>query len=338
MEFVLKIAIASWDTLCEMAPYLLFGFLTAGLLSIFISPALVEKHLGGHGIWPVFKASLFGVPLPLCSCGVIPVATSLRKHGSSKGATIAFLLSTPQTGVDSILATFSLLGPVFAVFRPLAAFVSGLLGGTIVDLTEKADTDIPQAEQCPDSCCSHHNNDSKILKALRHGFVVLPKDIAKPLCIGLLLAGAISSLVPDSFFADKLGTGLIAMLVMMALGIPVYVCATASIPIAVAMILKGITPGAALVFLMTGPATNMASIATLWKIMGKKTTLIYLMVVAFTAIASGLLLDLFIGTNEIPLGTMESKMLPHNLKVFSAILLIIILAPTFIPKRKKKEP
>ena len=124
---------AIWVTLCEMAPYLLFGFLVAGLLSVLISPEIVERHLGGRGMWPVIKASLLGVPLPLCSCGVIPVAASLRRHGASRGATTAFLLSTPQTGVDSIVVTYSLMGGLFALVRPLAAFITGLAGGWLVD-------------------------------------------------------------------------------------------------------------------------------------------------------------------------------------------------------------
>ena len=134
MEILTKVIYEFWGTFSDMAPYLLFGFFIAGLLSVFVSPEKVERHLGGNGIWPVLKASVFGVPLPLCSCGVIPVATSLRRHGASRGATTAFLLSTPQTGVDSIMVTFSLLGPVFAIFRPLAAFVTGTVGGVLVNI------------------------------------------------------------------------------------------------------------------------------------------------------------------------------------------------------------
>ena len=136
LEFLRTIGLDFWGTLSEMSPYLLFGFLIAGLLSVCISPQRVEQHLGGGGFWQVFKASLFGVPLPLCSCGVIPVSMSLHKHGASKGATVSFLLSTPQTGVDSILVTYSLMGPIFAIFRPLAAFVTGVFGGCLVNAVE----------------------------------------------------------------------------------------------------------------------------------------------------------------------------------------------------------
>src|SRR4030042_6228541 len=133
-EFIVSILTDFWGTATDMSPYLLFGFLVAGILSMLVSQQLVERHLGGRGIWPVLKASLLGVPLPLCSCGVIPVSMSLNKHGAGKGSTIAFLISTPQTGVDSILVTYSLLGPVFAIFRPLAALVTGLIGGGLVNL------------------------------------------------------------------------------------------------------------------------------------------------------------------------------------------------------------
>jgi len=325
MSGMINTALAFWSTLCEMAPYLLFGFLMAGALSVVISPELIERHLGGGGILSILKASLFGVPLPLCSCSVIPVATSLRKHGASEGATTAFLLSTPQTGVDSIMATLSLLGPIFAVFRPFAAFVTGILGGTLVGATAPSRADAVDIPKCTDECCSHGNGKSKLRRALRYGFVSLPRDIAGPLIIGLVIAGVISVLVPTDFFADKLGQGIVAMVVMMVLGIPVYVCATASIPVAAAMMLKGITPGAALVFLMTGPATNAAAIATLWKLLGKRTTVIYLIVVALTALAAGLSLDYLFNIAGTSAGQIESWMLPQWVKTPSAIVLLAVL-------------
>jgi len=211
-----------WGTLAEMSPYLLFGFLAAGVLSVFISAQLVERHLGRKGFWPLLKASAFGVPLPLCSCGVIPVSMSLRKHGASKGATISFLLSTPQTGVDSILVTLSLLGPVYAIFRPLAALATGLIGGGLVQLFDPEPGDAIQPE-CTDACCAEKEQRSKLIRALEHGFVTLPRDIGRAMLVGLIIAAVISALVPDGYFAEHLGTGIFAMVVMMFLGIPVYV-------------------------------------------------------------------------------------------------------------------
>jgi uncharacterized membrane protein YraQ (UPF0718 family) len=336
VSVVVDVSLAFWGTLCDMAPYLLFGFLMAGALSVLISPEFIQRHLGKGGIGSILKASFFGVPLPLCSCSVIPVATSLRRHGASKGATTAFLLSTPQTGVDSIMATFALLGPVFAVFRPLAAFVSGVLGGVIVEGTDSDSVEM-DVKECTDECCSDDAKGSKLMRIIRYGFVVLPKDIAKPLLLGLVIAGGIAALVPETFFAEFLGVGILSMLVMMLLGIPVYVCATASIPVAAAMMLKGVTPGAARVFLMTGPATNAAAIAALWKIMGKKTTLIYMAIVAGTALGSGLLLDFFFDFAGLSSSQAMGWMLPESFKVFCALLLIGILGAAIIAQYRTKE-
>lgn len=335
MSLFAAIAGEFWKTLCEMAPYLLFGFLVSGVLSVLVSPELVERHLGGRGIWPILKASLFGVPLPLCSCGVIPVAASLRRHGASSGATTSFLLSTPQTGVDSIMVTFSLLGPLFAVFRPVAAFLTGIAGGVIIEVLGINGTDKADAVPCSDECCAPTRKDPRLVRALRYGLIILPKDIGKPLLIGLLVAGVITALVPANFFSDTIGTGIGAMVVMMVMGIPVYVCATASVPIAAAMIAKGVSPGAALVFLMTGPATNAAAIVTLWKILGKRAVLVYLVVIAITALCSGLVLDYVFTVSSIPSGHVAHWMLPQGVKIFSAVVLLGILGvAVFVPHKK----
>jgi len=291
-----KLAVDFWTVLAEMAPYLLFGFLVAGILAVLIPQEMVERHLGGEGLMPVLKASLFGVPLPLCSCGVIPVAASLKRNGAGNGATTAFLISTPQTGVDSIMVTLSLLGPVYAIFRPVAAFVNGLVGGALVTWlggeTKRAES-VPAGQCCEDGTCSEHDEqEGRLRRVFRHGFVTLPKDIGKAMLIGLVISAAISVAVPKDYFAAYLGGSVWAYLVMLIVGIPVYVCATASVPIAAMLIVAGISPGAALVFLMTGPATNMASISTIWKIMGKRTTIVYLLSIAATSIISGILLDI----------------------------------------------
>lgn len=254
--FVKTVAVDFLKTAAEMSPFLLLGFLVAGLLSVFVSQRIIERHLGGRGIWPLLKASFLGIPLPLCSCGVIPVSVSLHKHGAGKGSTISFLLSTPQTGVDSILVTFSLLGPVFGVFRPVAALVTGIVGGVFVDLfAQPSGNGRHVSEKCTDECCAGVER-SRLAKGLKYGFATLPRDIGASMLIGLIVAALISATIPQGFFAEKLGTGILAMLVMMLLGVPIYVCATASVPVAAALLLKGVTPGAVLVFLMTGPATN----------------------------------------------------------------------------------
>ena len=323
MGFLETTAAGFWDTLIEMAPYLLFGFAVAGALSVLIPASLVERHLGGRGVLPSVKAAAFGVPLPLCSCGVIPVAASLRRHGASRGATTAFLISTPQTGVDSILVTLSLLGPVFAVFRPFAAFAAGVLGGSLVDGLERGEE--TAAPKCEEACCSGERRGSRVAAALRYGFVALPEDIGRSLLVGLLLAGLITALVPKDL-ASLVGTGLVGMLVMMALGLPIYVCATASVPIAAALIAKGVSPGAAFVFLMTGPATNAATVATVWRTLGRRTAVAYVATVAVSALALGALLDLIYthtGTAPAPHG---HELLPHAAKLASAVALLVLLA------------
>ncbi|MFC1676960.1 SO_0444 family Cu/Zn efflux transporter [Planctomycetota bacterium] len=336
IEFAESIVTGFWETVAQMSPYLLFGFFVAGLLSVFLSQEFVERHLGGKGIWPLLKASAFGVPLPLCSCGVIPVSMSLHKHGASRGATISFLLSTPQTGVDSILVTLSLLGPIFAVFRPVIAFITGVIGGGLVNIFTSA----PDPEQyirpkCSDPCCMEKEKSGKLTRGLKYGFITLPRDIGKAMIVGLAIAAAITTIVPTGFFAEYLGTGILAMVVMIFLGIPVYVCATASVPIAAAMILKGLTPGAALVFLMTGPATNAASFITIWKILGRTTALTYIAVVAGCAIASGIALDYFVGGIDLSIADYADWMLPQAVKNISAVLLLAILINSMLPRHKE---
>jgi uncharacterized membrane protein YraQ (UPF0718 family)/copper chaperone CopZ len=335
---LLNIASEVWSTLCEMSPYLLFGFSVAGLLSLFISPETVERHLGGSGLGPVVKASLFGVPLPLCSCGVIPVAASLRRHGAGRGAAASFLLSTPQTGADSILVTLSLLGPVFAVFRPLAAFVTGLLGGSMVEFCGagpgNSDAD---GDPCTDECCAAPEGANRLVLAARYAFVTLPGDIGGHMLVGLVLAGVIGAFVPHDFFSSAFGTGVVAMLVMMAVSIPVYVCATASVPIAAVMIAKGVSPGAALVFLMTGPATNAAAVAAVAKLLGKRSMLVYLGSLVVSALACGILLDSLFratGTVAAPFG---HEGLPAWVKGAAAIVLLAVLLHAIIAGRRGRE-
>jgi hypothetical protein len=332
--YIERVFIDFWGTLAEMAPYLLFGFFIAGLLSILISQDTVERHLGGKGIWQVFKASLFAVPLPLCSCGVIPVAMSLHKHGASKGSTIAFLLSSPQTGADNIFIVYGLLGPVFAIFSPIVALGTGLVGGILVNLFGHIGDRAPIADKCKGECCvSRLSLSRRILHGVKFAFITLPRDIGGALFLGIIVAALISAFVPDNFFADYLGTGLLAMLAMMLVGIPMYVCSSASVPIAAALILKGITPGAALVFLMTGPATNAASFITIWKTLGRPTAIIYIATVAACSLISGLLLDAVWRGTDFQVVTRHAHMLPDVIKYASAAALLAILAYAIITKK-----
>jgi uncharacterized protein len=338
VEFIIKIIADFWNTAADMSVYLLFGFFVAGVLSVFVSQQLVERHLGSRGFWSVLKASAFGVPLPLCSCGVIPVSMSLRKHGASKGSTISFLLSTPQTGVDSILVTYSLLGPVFAIVRPLIALATGIIGGVLVDIFGQDSQQVQQEppDKCNGQCCHAKNStlSNRFINGMKFAFITLPRDIGGAMLAGLIIAAIIAAFVPNDFFAEKLGTGIFAMLIMMLIGIPTYVCATASVPIAAALMMKGITPGAALVFLMTGPATNAASFMTILKVLGNRTAIIYLLTVAGCALASGIMLDHFYFSEDMrQMAHQHGWMLPPVVGHIAAVVLLAIIGYALISKK-----
>lgn len=327
-----------WSILGEMSPYLLFGFLAAGLLSVAIPEETVGSHLGGRGPLSVLKAVVLGIPLPLCSCSVIPMAASLRRQGASPGATTAFLISTPQTGADSILVTLSLLGPLFAVVTPLAAFFGGLAGGLITAaLKQDFSAEAPAAACCTDGCCAQEIKDSRLRRGLTHGFVTLPADIGRSLVLGIVAAGLISALVPPNFLAGLMGTGTFPKLVMMVVGMPVYVCATASVPVAAALIAKGVSPGAALVFLMVGPTTNVATIATGLKIMGRRATAIYVGSVAISALIAGTLLDYLFAARDIEVAIKPAWEMPGPVKTVSAVALLAVLAAAVIRSRGSRE-
>jgi uncharacterized protein len=304
-EKLVEIVWESWSVLGQMAPYLLFGFLVAGVLSVCISPEFVERHLGGRGFQPVVNAALFGVPLPLCSCGVIPVGAAFRRHGASRAATTSFLLSTPQTGVDSIAVTYAILGLGFAVYRPLIALATGILGGLLVMLfaeTERpVDAGASKPKPCGETCCTNRARQGVARRVLEYGLVVLPRDIGVAILLGVVIAGAIGVFVPAKAWHPYLGGGIVSMLLATAVGIPLYVCASASVPIAAGLIHAGASPGAVLAFLIAGPATNAATITTLWKLLGGRSALLYMGTIVFSAVGGGLLLDVLLPDMTIDL-------------------------------------
>ncbi|MCC6476376.1 SO_0444 family Cu/Zn efflux transporter [bacterium] len=313
----------------EMAPYLLLGFALAGALHGFVPRKQVSKHLGGENLISAFKASVLGVPMPLCSCGVIPTAVGLRKRGASRAATVSFLISTPQTGVDSILVTYGFFGWVLAIFRPIAAFISGVLGGVAVMLVK------PDARE--EEWMKHHlHSEDALAEAdkrkslgdkLREGyhfaFFELLGDIAFWLVLGIAVAGVISVALPDDFFAGRFSSGLPAMLIMMAFGLPLYVCSTASVPIAAVLMAKGISAGAAFVFLMTGPATNAATMLVIARALGKRVLGVYLASIAGFALLFGLGLDYFLSSTGITIHT-DGHLHEHGLPWWSIASGIIL--------------
>ena len=278
----------------EMSPYLLLGFLLAGLMHAFIPNSMYSRYLSGGDFKSVVYAALFGVPLPLCSCGVIPTAMSLRREGASKGATVSFLIATPQTGVDSIVATYSLMGLPYAVLRPVAALCTAVFGGMMVNFSTRSEASLPApkpAKRSDDGSPAKKGLGERIREALSYGFVEMMEDIGKWLVVGLVVAGLITVLVPDSFFEVFKDNTLLSMLLVLAIAIPMYICATGSIPIAVALMMKGLTPGAALVMLMAGPACNVASILVVSKVLGRRALATYLFSIITGSILFGAGID-----------------------------------------------
>lgn len=312
----MELILAFWGVLAKMSPWLIGGFLLSGIVSILLPRDWVVKAMGRSKGWRgVINAVLIGVPLPICSCGVLPLTAALRKAGAGKGAVAGFLISTPQTGVDSILATYALMGPLYAVARPLAAFATGIAGGISIDLMGGKDgTDKPvnhKGHCCP--CChsdeaEHHECDESpkadaplAMRILKAGFIDLFGEIVRPLVVGLAVSALVTALVPEDFFTNVLGgNDWISMPAMAILGFPMYVCSTASIPIAASFLLKGLSPGAALVFLMVGPAINAASVASVSKLIGLRATCVYTSVILLGAIAAGIIM------NMLPAATMNS--------------------------------
>jgi uncharacterized membrane protein YraQ (UPF0718 family) len=331
MDILFNILNEIWLVTLAMAPYLLFGFLMAGVLSVLISRDYVRRHLGGPGWKNSFKAALFGVPMPICSCGVIPLAATLRKHGASKSATASFLASTPQTGIDSLMITYALLGWVFAVFRAAVAFLSGLICGAAVGAASSKDEEETIE---PEDTCTSAQRGPLIKRMLTYGFVALPRDIARAMVLGIVISGIISGLIPENYFSNHLGDSPLAMLIMLLIGIPLYVCSSASVPIALAFIKAGISPGAALIFLITGPATNAATLTTLWKILGRKQLIVFLITLALCALGAGF----FMNTLEFKLG-IEEAVCECNPKqnifsYFYAAILIGILLKGILPEKQ----
>ena len=330
-----------------MAPYLLLGFLIAGLLNGVFSKDWLQRKMGKPGWGSSVKAALLGIPLPLCSCGVIPTGVSFHKQGASKGATSSFLISTPQTGVDSILVTYSLMGWAFAIVRPIVAFVTGVLGGIWADQDQKdAKTAAAEAPSCSD--CSDDQPAAEqhwFDRIFKYAFVTFLQDISRWLILGLVLATLITIFVPDTLFTEYLSRPWLNMLIVLAASVPLYVCATASVPIAAALLLKGVSPGAALVFLMAGPATNVATLTVLWQTIGKRTTIKYLISIMVGAVGFGLIIDYslpkewFTYFTPAHSGAHEHHILPHWLMAGSGILMVYLILQAevlkFIPKTNK---
>ena len=329
------------NVVCEMAPYLLLGFLIAGVLHVFVPQKFYANYLSRTNKLSVLWAALLGVPLPLCSCGVIPTAIGLRNEKASKGAIASFLIATPQTGIDSILATFSLMGLGFAIIRPVAALVTGVCGGLLVNRLVRDNENANENENCQ---LSNDHVLPKYLRVLKYAYYDMIRDIGLRLLIGLVVAALIQVAVPDEFFLSFGSQPLVQMLVILAIAVPMYICSTGSIPVAAALMMKGLSPGAALVMLMAGPAVNLASILVVHKAMGRRFTWIYLMTIVVSAVLFGLLLnatglDFSVASHD---ACCMTSALPSPFKLICAtvltLLIIFALMMKLFSKFTSKKP
>ena len=299
LEILQKMTVETWHILTDAAPYVLFGFLAAGLIKGVLPVEVVARHLGGRSSAAVLKASLLGIPLPLCSCGVLPAAISLRRQGAGRGASAAFLVTTPESGVDSIAITWALLDPLMTVVRPLAAFVTGALSGILINLLPEEQTALSEEQNsgaCPEVCCSAKPTPQgppagRMADGIGYAFGELLKDVGSWMLLGVLIAGVLATLIPDDFFALLFEHQNASLFLMLLVGIPLYMCASASTPIAAALVLKGLSPGAALVFLLAGPATNVATLTVVARFWGRRATAVYLAAIAFCSLVFGWLVN-----------------------------------------------
>ncbi len=302
MEYAILFFSALFDLSNAMAPYILFGLVFAGFLHELVPESIVKNHLGGSSVGSVIKATLFGIPLPVCSCGVIPLATGIKKSGASNGSTLSFLISTPITGVDSILATYGMFGWAFTLYRIVTSIIISIIAGVLANIYGEQEQRHPTQQQsqtqesCSDeSCCSgsscETNNSCMPKRALEYAFTTLLKDIASPLFIGLILGALITVAIPDNLSEILIQYNWLSYIIVIFIAVPMYVCATASLPIAAGLMLAGVSPGAAFVFLSAGPATNTVTIGVVKKMLGTRTLYVYLASIIIGSLLFGFGLD-----------------------------------------------
>ena len=345
LDFVQTLTVVTWHIFTDAAPFVIFGFVAAGLIKAILPEEAVARHLGGRSTAAVIKASLLGIPLPLCSCGVIPAAISLRKQGAGRGASAAFLVSTPESGVDSIAITWALLDPVMTVVRPVAAFITGTLTGILINLLPEEKTVLTTE---PNGCGCHAGGCDpgeaakeplvrRMTAGLQYAFGELLKDIGGWLLLGVLIAGLLTALIPDGFFALLFQHQAASLLVMLLVSIPLYMCASASTPIAAALVLKGLSPGAALVFLLAGPATNAATLTVVARFWGRQATFVYLAVIASCSLVLGWLVNEFYGWAGLDISrwvTPATGAAPSGWNSLAAVLLLALILRAFWRSRQ----
>jgi uncharacterized membrane protein YraQ (UPF0718 family) len=348
ISFIAQFFTETWHIFTDAAPYVIFGFVAAGMIKAMMPEDVVAKHLGGRTLSAVVKASLFGIPLPLCSCGVIPAAIGLRKQGAGRGPSAAFLVSTPESGVDSIAITWALLDPVMTVVRPVAAFITGTITGLLINLLPEEKTELTVEQSscgCTDSCIEtepyhHEPMQVRMVNGIRYAFGELLKDIGGWLLLGVLIAGLVATLVPDGFFELLFEYEAASLFLMLLVGIPLYMCASASTPIAAALVLKGLSPGAALVFLLAGPATNAATLTVVARFWGKKATAVYLAVIASCSLVLGFLVNKLYFWFAIDINNWVTSSEAHDVSIWGnlvAVVLLLLIARAFWASRKSGD-
>lgn len=345
-----------WNVLREAAPFMLFGFFVAGLLKALLPETWMSRHLGGRGPLSVVKAALIGVPLPLCSCGVIPASLGLRRQGAGPGATTAFMISTPETGVDSLAVTYAMIDPLMTVLRPVAAFVTATVAGLAANLLpERLLPAVPVVTPFAGGCCGGGSCSSdacatgtttarpglavRLKGGLGEAFGEMLADVGGWLLAGILVAGAISLFLPADFFVGTLRGEFVTMLTMLLVGVPMYVCASSSTPIAASLLLKGLSPGAALVFLLSGPATNATTITVMARTFGPALTGVYVGAIAVCSLAFGLLANwiyTLLGFDIHAVLGQVNETMPAWFERASALLLLGLIARALLEQRRRR--
>ena len=334
MAFLTNLA----DLYLDAAPWLLLGLVVAGLIKAWLPEERLSQWLGGDGFWPVLKAALIGAPLPLCSCSVLPVALGIRRAGASKSATLSFMISTPETGPDSIAVSYAMLGPFMALVRPIAAVMSAVFTGffSLLAVKDQRTQNLPPKSCGNSACCpvdcgtekrvSSEDPVNKSWRGLRYAFSDILDDLVLWLGAGLIFAALVVTLVPPMMMVEW-GSGLAAKLLMLLAGVPMYVCATASTPIAAGLLVAGISPGTVLVFLLAGPATNLATIAVIGKEMGTMTAVAYLAGICLASVVLGITVDQLVAVFEVDIMAQLDAVgegLPRWAAVMSGALLLFL--------------
>lgn len=341
-EFLTATFAEMWEICEALGFWLLVGFVLAGIVGQLLPLRFIRRHLSGQGVGSVFKAVLLGIPLPLCSCGVIPVSASLRKAGASRGAVAAFTAATPQTGIESIAACWSLMGLPFTIGRVVADVVAGFFAGCFINVLEKRGKPVDHIDELHacDQCQTEETKSPvrswkvKLKAALREGLIDLPAEIGPYVIAGIVLGAVLTALFPHEALGAYLGNRWIAYTAVTLLALPLYVCATGSIPIAYALVAMGFSPGAAIIFLVLGPATNPSTIAVLWKILGKGATFIYLLALGVAAWVTAFIFDSFAFHLGGELADEHAHEHIHG-GAFFAVLMLVVFAIAFYVRRRE---